>query len=436
MVELNDVNLTKWEKKRSKTLVVYTLQNILNGIVFSVLDVTSWFYVTTLMEVNTTNLIYGLLCAMVYISPLMFITPVSKWLAKTREVKKLLIAFNIANLIACALYVLPFSPYYAILARFFYGFNIIVRTVITSEVFHSYTDKELQQKLTSMAIGVFFGGAIGSVTSFMFSKVDFWIGFLHITYGNICSVPIFILTNIQLLLIIVISYDVSNEYDIKTSDMGLTNSMLNKYRQSDSDCSNNDRKNTTKFDYIFLLCLAFYYGIWVQLPIHLLPLVIERLGYPKEVVSILFLGYSILNIITMLVIERIKFSNNAVNGISSILFLVLVATCLYATNTNHHVATNSIILGLMVVSECLFNLVDRVIIVVTTAKMLYISNHASGECWRLLVYFIGRVLGSFSAPYMYEDFNYVYFGHLVICFVCVVIILIRKSTLVDPRPLR
>ena len=333
LVELTDVNLTKWEKKRRKTLFVYTLQNILNGIEFSLVDITSWFYVTTLMnDVKSPKLFYGLVTAMVYIGPMILVTPVSKWLSKTRRVRKLLITFNMFNLIGSMLYIIPFSPYYAMVARFLYGFNLILRSVITSELFHSYTDNELQQKVTLMSLGVFLGEAAGAIISFLLLKTDFWIGSIHVTYGNVCSLPISVMTLIQLLLIVAMSHDVSSEYDLNPSTTGVNNNML--YRHSVNDCTVSDRKNVPKFDFVFLLCLAFYCGVWIQLPIRLLPIIVEQIEYPRGVVTILFLGYSILNIMILLMVVRVKFTNDAIfySGVSSLFFLIVLSLCIYCTN--------------------------------------------------------------------------------------------------------
>lgn len=435
MVELTDVNLTKWEKKRRKTLFVYTLQNIINGIGFSLVDITVWNYVTEMMDVKTPKLFYGLITAMVYLCPMILVTPISKWLSKTRKIRKLLISFNFFNIVGSLLYVIPFSPYYAMAARFFFGFNLILRSVITSELFHSYSDNELQQKITLMSLGVFIGEAIGSLTSFFFVNVEFSLGIIDFTFGNVCGIPIFLMTIIQLLLIIGVSYDVSNEYDLKPGEMGLNNNLLAANRQAVAECSTNERKSSPKFDYIFLLWFAFYCGVWIQLPIRLLPLVIENIEYPKGVVPILFLGYSILNIIILLMVVRIKFTNQAIyySGLSSIFFLVVLSLCIYALRKGQHVAVNSVLLGVLILSECFFNLVDRIFIIVTTAKILYNTNLQFGDSWRLLFYYIGRISGSFSAPFIYDFFGYLITGHLSICVISLIAMLVRKGTLSDPR---
>ena len=73
MIERTDVNITKWEKKRRRTLIVYLIQNVVNGVGLSLVDITSWYYVTTLMNTTSPKLTYGLVNAMVYFVPMLLL---------------------------------------------------------------------------------------------------------------------------------------------------------------------------------------------------------------------------------------------------------------------------------------------------------------------------------------------------------------------------
>ena len=336
MIERTDVNITKWERKRRRTLVVYLLQNVVNGVGLSLVDITSWNYVTTLMNTTRPKLVYGLLNAMVYLVPmLLLLAPVSRWLTKTREIRRLLIGFNVLNLLGCLLYSVPDSPYYALVSRLLYGGNLIVKFVMTSELFHSYMDDQLVHKITLMSLGVFFGEGVGAVLALLLLRLDFRVGPVVLTYGNGCVIPIAAITLVQLVLILGASYNVSNEYDPKIGEIGLNNGMFGKHQGPEADRNTgDDQKSTHKLDLVFLLCMSFYCGLWIQLPIRLLPLVVEKLTYPKELVIILFLGYSILNVIVLLLVVRYftEFSNTSTRWLywcemCTLGVLVVIATC-------------------------------------------------------------------------------------------------------------
>lgn len=450
-------NMHKWHEKRRRTITVFFLQNTLSGIEFSFIDSTVLQYVNNLMKTSAPNFIFGSLTALVFLCPIIFLTPVSRWIDKTRNVKHVMVYSNLLGIIGSFLYIIPFSPYYALTGRFLQGFNLMLRTVMNAEVSRSYEEKLLQQKIPLMGIGVFLGELLGGGITYLFYNVDFSIGTLSIKNGNVCAIPLVFLTTSQLCLVLFFVHNLSKEYDLKAheSKTVLSTTLGKKIIENkevvvddvtiDHNTSKGERffavisgkLSLFSFDYMFMLILSFYSGIAIQLPLRMYPLIVQNLAYPKHIVSLLFIVYGTVSFFILLVLITMKVSNKAVYyiGLTTLPFCVVEGICvLYITDRNK-VYINAILLTVLILSQCLFNLMDRLFVQVTCEKLLTSSKQAFGGSWRLMFYFCGCVFGSLFSYYIYEDFHILFFIHLFICVVFFVVLLVRKRTLSDPVPL-
>lgn len=142
---LNQAEPTEtWLRKRILTSRIYAVQLLLLGVEYSVVFITLWVYINTLVDTDNPKIIYSFASAAYLVSSITASFPVGRWADRTRKTKTVLVIAN--GLIICGnmIYSLPFSPYFLIAGRFIAGVGSTTRPVIIGEVFRSYkVDKSI-----------------------------------------------------------------------------------------------------------------------------------------------------------------------------------------------------------------------------------------------------------------------------------------------------
>ena len=110
--------------------------------------------------------------------------------------------YNLHNMCGNILYLIPFSPYFALCGKFLQGFLLVLSPLLVAEVARSYQSDVLQHKIAVLDGIYIFGVSIGPVIPTIFAKVDFWIGGVHIAYGNISGLIVLMLLIVLQVLVV------------------------------------------------------------------------------------------------------------------------------------------------------------------------------------------------------------------------------------------
>ena len=170
LVEQSEIDFEKWKRKRKCTFVIYIFQYFVNGVEASVTLATSWIYVTTLMNTDSPGIFYGLINAVFYLPTIIFSSAIARYADRTRKIKLCLTIGNGIVMLGSILYVIPFSPYYAVCGRFLQGFIATMNPLMVGETVRSYQSCETQYKLPILTIAQSLGHSIATSSSNILAK--------------------------------------------------------------------------------------------------------------------------------------------------------------------------------------------------------------------------------------------------------------------------
>ena len=370
--QLTKGDLESWKRKIKIIFVVYVLQYFVSGMEVSINMGTLWIYVSTLMNTEKRGLFYGLINAAIFLPTILFSAPIARWADHTRRIKFCMIIIIFLSMVGSILYIIPWSPIYALCGSFFQGFSITTRPLIVGEIARSFD--VVEQKLPLLTAAYMVGMSIGPAFTVIFSETNFWIGNLHITYGNISGLIILTLTVLLQILVVTLVNDLSREFDLKQVKK----------------CNDNNiptctvswleiiKRIVSQTDAIFIMILSIYLGYLDALLFRLLPLIIiQSLHYGYYVVNISFTSYAVIYIIEIFVLIKYKITTRGVYycGIASLFSLIIISGELFIFAMHiHDFATNITMLVLFVFSLSLYFLSDRLFTQIVCAKLTHTRN--------------------------------------------------------------
>ena len=208
-------DMKKWEEKRRMTFYVFIYQTFITGVEYSIVFLTLWIYITTLVPTDHPKLFYGLVSASSMLPGFILSGVVGRWVDKTRSVRLTLIVCNTIVIIGNLLYVVYLSPWFLVVARFICGLSGTLRPVLTGEIIRSFPKREISKKLSTKSMSFFVGLILGPAMNFIFKSVNFHIGDIHMTFVNVVGfymAGLFICADILTILFV---SDLSKEYDLK-----------------------------------------------------------------------------------------------------------------------------------------------------------------------------------------------------------------------------
>ena len=205
-----------WKRKRERTYYVYLFQSVFIGFELTIVQATLLEYLQRSVPVKQhVKLYYDITNAIVYVCPVVFGSLVGRWMDRTRNVRGTLIALNVLVFVGTFVYMIPFSPVLIVIGRFLHGFHFIIRSIVYSEFTRIFSEAEVHQKIPAFLTGLSIGYCMGPLTNMLFLRVDFWLGAVHMTYGNASSIPLLLLSVVQISLLVFCSHNISMEYDLK-----------------------------------------------------------------------------------------------------------------------------------------------------------------------------------------------------------------------------
>ena len=437
-MDVNENINEKWIQKRRTTFKVIMYIYFIMGVENSANIATLWIYLTTLMDTKHPAVFYGLINASFYIPTLLISAAVSRWADKTRRFKLCLTVIIYINMSGSILYLIPFSPYFALCGKFFQGFCLVLLPLMTAEVARSYHSDVLQHKIAVLSGIYTFGFSIGPVIPTIFEKVDFWIGGVHIAYGNISGLVVLMLLIVLQVLIALFSHSLSKEYDLKQNNEELTK--LNEIDVNDENKSwIGVMKNVaTKPDISFMIFLSIY-ATYLEIALfRMLPIIIlEHLHYGTIIVNISFIGFSCMNIILLAIMVICKINDRYVFycGFFSLVTIIVMAGAIFTFSLHlKNIGINAIaLITFLLVFGC-FVLGDDIFNTVVCAKLTSSCNQGYVGSIREFFKQLGSITGAYTAVYLSN--NLVLFCTLLVvtALILIFIMLLRKNILMYPKP--
>ena len=437
-MDVNENINEKWIQKRRTTYMVIMYLYFIMGFENSANIATLWIYITTLMDTKHPEVFYGLINAAFYIPTLLISAAVSRWADKTRRFKLCLTVIIYINMSGSILYLIPFSPYFALFGKFFQGFCMVLCPMVVAEVARSYHSDVLQHKLAVLSGIYTFGFSIGPVIPTIFEKVDFWIGGVHIAYGNISGLVVLMLLIVLQILIALFSHNLSKEYDLKQNTQEST-----KTNEIDVNDENKSwmcvMKNVaTNPDISFMIFLSFY-ATYLEIALfRMLPIIIlDHLHYGNIIVNICFVGYSCMNITLLAIIVVFKINDRYLFycGLFSLVTIIVMAGAIFTFSLHlKNIGINAtalitflVVFGCFVLGESTFNKV-------VCAKLTRSCNQAYVGSIREFFKRLGSITGAYTAFYVSNNLLLFCILLVVTAIILIFIMLLRKNILMCPKP--
>ena len=427
------IDIDKWKMKRKGTFVIYTIQYFVSGAEQSINLSTLWLYVTSLMNTNSPGTFYALINASFFLPPILFGPALARYADRTRNVKFCLIIGNCIAILGNILYVIPFSPYYALCGRFLQGFMLAMRSLMTGEIARSYPSNETQYNVPILAIVELLGYSLAPALMLYLQRTNFWMGNIHITYANVTGVVILGFVILLQVLIILFAHNLSAEYDLKGNEP--SGAELNR---SSSSTSLSILKDIFTHRETFLV-IAYTFAMELPCLLRALPVfIISILHYEESFVNMVVGLFGAITIIIAMVMITIRILSPEVSyylGNFSLLALMFISPILLTLSMNiPNYGVNIILLILTVALTALYYLGDNLFTQVTMIKFTRSSNQCYVESIRQIVKRMGDIIGSLIiVSAMYNLLQFCLISSAVAALF--IFLLARQSeTLMNPTP--
>ena len=212
---IEDNNITQWERKRYRAMKAFTCQSAALGMEYSLTFITLWLYLKTLIKEEHIVFFYSLISASYLMSQVLTSIICGRIVDRYRNVSLMFFVGNSLIIVGNIVYTLPFSSWCLVAGRFLSGGGGCLRSIMTSEIARSFPEEELSSKFALMGMSFGMGFVLGPAINFAFIKADFWIGCVHIIYANAPGLYLAVIFVIVEIVAIFLVSDLSKEYDLK-----------------------------------------------------------------------------------------------------------------------------------------------------------------------------------------------------------------------------
>ena len=462
-----------WERKRTCTIIVFTLQYFIFGAEMTGNAATLWIYITTLINTDSPALLYGLINASIFVPPILFSTVISRQIDKMRRVRLCLIIANFLSMIGSVLYVTS-SPCLVSTGNFLQGCAFAFRPLMVGEIVRSYHSNELQQKLPILSCAEAFGNAAGPVIMIMFLHTDFRIFDIHVTYANVSGLVFLSLDIIIQVLVVLMVSDLSREFDLKQhyeyiivnefnteenineenkeEDVNEENTEENVNEENTEENVNEDNteenvrslkdvlKNiVTNIDPLFVMIYSFFRSTFIAATYRMLPIIIMRnFHYKNIMVTACYVVNAITTGTLTLILTFFKATGRQVYlcGVVALLTLLVNAGFLFTFSfgiNNTYITSPMLIVYAVLLS--IHTIGEIIFAQVVCAKLTKSQNQSFVEGIRLFVMSLGYLSGALIPAYACN--NLVYFSIImsVITIILLSIAFSRRAHLPYPSPI-
>ena len=426
----------EFKRKRTRTLIVFAFQYFMIGAEASANVTSLWIYVTRDMDTNYPGLFYGLINASVYIPAMLFCAAIGRRADSTRIIKLSLIIVNYISIVGCIFYIIPTSPYWAVTGQALQGFTILLKPLMASEIVRSYDSNELQYKLPILSSAEQLGFEVTPALMTLFVKTDFWIGNIHITYGNVSGIILLAFNVAIQLSVVFLAYDLSREFNVKQHDENMI--VIGDSSEENSRSLKEILKNIfTRIDPIFVMVFSFYVSFFDISTFRILPmLILQTLDYNTNTINVCFVISSFTSMTLIAIIIFFKANSRQVYwcGFVSLVTVLFIAGfyVVYTFDINdarvtiHMLIINSVMFALVMLGENVFAQV-------LCGRLTRSKNQSFVEGIRIFIQTSGKLTGALITIYAYN--NLVYFAAFTssVAIILTSILLVRKDALMYPK---
>lgn len=426
-----------WFRHRYRSYIVYLLTYLIYGFEVGLTDATLWIYVAKSMNVERKMLYFGIMIAIEYLPLICLSTIVSRYADKSRRISFWMTFLNLLVIIGNVAYTVPLSPYLALSGRFLVGFSKLLQPLIVGEIARSYDRKLVGRKIPLCNVLFHIGKGLGPLVAIGFTSVDFWIGNIHVTYGNISALCLLLLAIILQFGILLFHYDISHEYDMKGAEEDRVCELYNECGSDDQNSSALDVivKLIINFDTLLILCLGFISSMWSKAAKLVIPIIVtENLHYHINIANISFVACAVLTGVIVFTLSWFNINKYMYYyGVVSLTSIIINYICLRLISNGLTFKSNMMLLIAHAFFLSLGEIGEDIFLVVTFTKLVSGKYQCFGEGVRDTVLRAGAVIGAGISAFVYFHIEWTFAVAIASIGFLVVWLLLRSKSLKDPR---
>lgn len=456
---LDEEKFKEWKIKRRDTLIIFCMQCLVNGMAYTMFNNTFWVYIKNQLKPDKPYQIYSLMIFLFYLPTMLFSFISSNIYDRYQRCCRFMIVINFVSIIGSVVYVIDFSIYLPLTGCLLLGCRLLIQPAIIGDLARSYAPEDNTYVLPLTNFFFYFGSVPASIILFLAKDINLQIGMFHVTYGNCCGLMMALFFFLQEILIALFAHDLSREFDFKEyilhtkiKTMFENNEKgVNDEEQSTSTIyfsgkiTGNDhcrsiiknlKRIATNFDVnlvYFLVLLFNYIGALIFGYVPLLTQV--GLKYTVDYLNIFYLTFSTIFAIFLPVLIFVKLSSKWAYrvGLASFILLIVIVICLKVVNKNEEKLFNVAWLSLI---AFLFGVVytgEDIFLTCTVAKFVKPDIQSFADGIRTVSAMIGLAFGNLSISLFFHYREKFSVALLIILIISILVIIVRKTTLEDPK---
>ena len=287
-----------------------------------------------------------------------------------------------------------------------------------------YAQNEIQNVFLVIMIGYTAGDISGPMIVKLLEDVDFWIGDLHITYGNVPCVVLLSLYTLMFATACFCTHDLSKEFDLKAANStnGTQVSSLSSFRKY---CGR---------DALYLYVRQLFTGMIMIYPLRTFPLLIDALRYTKTILAVVLIGASLTMAAVILLMRAAQLTSTQMYkfGIAA-LGCVLLSNVFYLfIGKGYGDRVDQILLCAIVFTYSFEWVAENTFVIVTLGKLFPSSIQSSVEGGRVIFFLTGETIGSLVAPYVFKNYEYLFPWFILFTSTLLVGMIVRREALQNP----
>ena len=443
--------IDRWKTLRRATFIIFCIEHLVNGMIHTMFATSSWFYITRQLQTERPYLIYSVMTYLHFLPNLLFGLIITHFHDKFRQTRLFILFINVLCLIGGILYAIDISLYFPLVGCFILGIRFFVQPIAVGEMARTYPAEQLTYRLPALNICLFLGSGPACLINYLSRNIDFHIGPIHIKYGNFLGLVVvgtFLILQITTFLF---AHNISLEFDLKSyteEEKYLENKkLIDKEENEENKELNDNTKNPsilmklkrilTKFDIMLMYFLVLLFNYIAYFCFSYVPLLLQaELHYSTRYVNFYYLVFTWLLIIFFLTIIVVKPSSKTTYfaGVISFIFLIIVGICFRGITENKGEVYNIAMLATIAVLNAIIYSFQDVFLLCTIAKFVKPDIQSLADGMRGIIGMIGVAAGCLCIPMFMEYKNIFYDLLLAILILSITLLIIRRKTLIDPKP--
>lgn len=454
------VDIEKWKEHRRITFMLFFFQCSATGVQNTMMQSSLFGYISV-WRTHHINFYYGLTTSAQVFAPILLASLVSRYADEYRHIKLYMNICNFIFIIGSVIYMLPYSIYFPFIGRALQGVIYLARIFIHSEVNRVYPKGEINQRIILLILGYGVGEIIGAVLMTIAESIDFFIGDVHLVYGNFPPLVLAITMLILIPAIMISAHDLSNEFDFKTHEYSelyhAQQIALKKLGNKDGYTAEEDdetrkllqmtensvprrnmwivklRRDFT-FDAVYLLTVQFYSAFWILTVSFSIPYTVKRLHLHPNAIQYSYITLSSVTVLISLILYRMQLKSRGVYalGIISLTTSSFLAIVTFLISTELSYPLSYPLLGLFLVLGSILFVCDNVFVIVTLGCLFDSTNQCMVEGLRMIIYLSGGILSGFLVSQLFNFVNILFPLSVCMTFIFLVWLIRRRKTLSNP----